>query len=173
MLKNLHFFRQNENINQRLQWGRHGYCLTNKHESLHKWCVNAGRFSAKLMHHQASIVSAPRVWWGIIFNGLRKERLFPVYRQRVALFSAYRQRIGDISSVAAAKLSVSARHAKNAWLEPWDKRLWSYQGDKVLIWRKRNKDGCHDPNIWQNFLKNWCSLGINTCIQLVGEPRHF
>ena len=45
-------------------------------------------------------------------------RLFPEYRQRVALYSAYRQRVGDTSSVAAAKLSVSARHAKRAWLEP-------------------------------------------------------
>ena len=41
-------------------------------------------------------------------NGLKKTRLFPGYRQRVALYSAYRQRVGDVSSVAAAKLSLSA-----------------------------------------------------------------
>ena len=29
-----------------------------------------------------------------------------------------------------------------------DKRLWSYQGDKVQIWRKKIKDGRHDPNIF-------------------------
>ena len=51
-------------------------------------------------------------------NGLKKTRLFPGYRQRVALYSAYRQRVGDVSSVAAAKISVSARHAERAWLEP-------------------------------------------------------
>ena len=46
-----------------------------------------------------------------------------------------------------------------------DKRLWSYQGDKVQIWRKKIKDGRHDPNILTNFLK--CSLGIDICIQYV------
>ena len=51
-------------------------------------------------------------------NGLKKTRLFPGYRQRVALYSAYRQRVGDVSSEAAAKISVSARHAERAWLEP-------------------------------------------------------
>ena len=70
-------------------------------------------------HHQASIASAPRVCWDMaapyFSNGLR---LFPEYRQRVALYSAYRQRVSDTSSVAAAKLSVSAQHAKRAWLEP-------------------------------------------------------
>ena len=45
-------------------------------------------------------------------NELKTERFFPGYRQRVALYSAYRQHVGDISSVAAAKLSVSARHTK-------------------------------------------------------------
>ena len=94
------------------QWGRHSYCLTNKHESLHKWCVNAGRLSAKLGHHQASIASAPCVFWDTAAP------YFSKYRQRVALYSAYRQRVGDTSSVAAAKLSVSAWHAKRAWLEP-------------------------------------------------------
>ena len=48
-----------------------------------------------------------------------------------------------------------------------DKRLGSNQGDKVLIWRKKIKDGHHDSNIFPNFLKNWCSLGINTCIHYV------
>ena len=54
-----------------------------------------------------------------------------------------------------------------------DKRLWSYQGDKVLIWRKKNKDGCHDPNIFPNLLKNWYSLGINTCIQYVEHQMNW
>ena len=49
-------------------------------------------------------------YWSNLGKGLR---------QRVALYSAYRQRVGDTGSVAAAKLSVSARHAKRAWLEPW------------------------------------------------------
>ena len=44
--------------------------------------------------------------------------MIPENRQRVALYSAYRQRVGDTGSVAAAKLSVAARHAKRAWLEP-------------------------------------------------------
>ena len=48
-----------------------------------------------------------------------------------------------------------------------DKRLWSYRGDKVLIWRKNIKDGRHDQDIFPNFLKNWCSLGINTTMQYV------
>ena len=46
-----------------------------------------------------------------------------------------------------------------------DKRLWSYHGDKVLIWRKKIKDGRHDPDILSNFLKNWCRLEINTTMQ--------
>ena len=49
----------------------------------------------------------------------KKSRLIPGYLQRVALYSAYQQRVGDIISVAAAKISVSSRHAKRAWLEPW------------------------------------------------------
>ena len=28
-----------------------------------------------------------------------------------------------------------------------DKRLWSNQGDKVLIWREKIKAGRHDPDI--------------------------
>ena len=52
-------------------------------------------------------------------NKLKKTRLFPGYLQLVALYSAYRQRVGDVSSVSAAKISVSARHAERAWLEPW------------------------------------------------------
>ena len=28
------------------------------------------------------------------------------------------------------------------------------QGDKVLIWRKKTKDGRHDSDIFPNFLKN-------------------
>ena len=111
--KNVDFFGWNKYSNPRPQWGRHSYCLTNKHESLHKWCVNAGRLSAKLGHHQARIASAPRVFWDTAAP------YFSKYRLRVALYSAYRQRVGDTSSVAAAKLSVSARHAKRAWLEPW------------------------------------------------------
>ena len=55
------------------------------------------------MHHQASIASAPQVCWDTaapqFLNRLRKVRLFPVYRQLVALYSAYRKRVGDISSV--------------------------------------------------------------------------
>ena len=43
-----------------------------------------------------------------IFKLIKKERFLPGYRQCVALYSAYRQRVGDISSVAAPKLSVSA-----------------------------------------------------------------
>ena len=64
----------------------------------------------------------------LVFAGIRHPyfsnglRLFPEYLQRVALYSAYRQRVGDTSSVAAAKLSVSAPHAKRAWLEPWS--MW-------------------------------------------------
>ena len=50
---------------------------------------------------------------------LKKRLLFPGYRQRVAFYSAYLQRVGDIGSLAAAELSMSARHAKRAWLEPW------------------------------------------------------
>ena len=34
-----------------------------------------------------------------------------------------------------------------------DKRLWSYQGDKVLIWQKKIKDGRHDQKISSTFLK--------------------
>ena len=34
-----------------------------------------------------------------------------------------------------------------------DKRLWSYQHGKVLIWRKKIKDGRHDQNISRTFLK--------------------
>ena len=52
---------------------------------------------------------------------------------------------------------------KNYYLHPvcWvkivlKKRFCRYQGDKVLIWRKKN------PKILLSFLKNWCSLGINT-----------
>ena len=58
-----------------------------------------------------------------IFKWIKKTRLFPGYRQRVALYAAYRQRVGDVSSVAAAKISVSARHAERAWLEPWCRGL--------------------------------------------------
>ena len=54
-----------------------------------------------------------------ILKLIKRERIFLGYRQRVALYSAYRQRVGDISSVAAAKLSVS----KMAWLEPWGNDL--------------------------------------------------
>ena len=98
MLKNVDFFGRNKYSNPRPQWGRHSYCLTNKHESLHKWCANAGRLSAKSGHHQASIASAPRVFWDTAAP------YFSKYRQRVALYSAYRQRVGYTSSVAAAKL---------------------------------------------------------------------
>ena len=36
----------------------------------------------------------------------------------------------------------------NIWiLSISDKQLWSYQDDKVLIWRKKIKDGRHDPDI--------------------------
>ena len=48
-----------------------------------------------------------------------------------------------------------------------------YQGDKLLIWRKQVKDGRNDPNISPNFLKNWCSLGINTCIQYVEHQMNW
>ena len=51
--------------------------------------------------------------------------------------------------------------------------VWSYQGDKVLIWRKKIKDGYHDPDIFPNFLKNWWSLGINTCIQYVEHQMNW
>ena len=53
-----------------------------------------------------------------------------------------------------------------------DKRIWSYQGDKVLIWRKKIKDGRHNQNISPNFPKNWCSLGINICIQYVEQKKN-
>ena len=48
----------------------------------------------------------------LVFAGIRQPylsneiRLFPEYRQRVALYSVYRQRVGDTSSVAAAKLGL-------------------------------------------------------------------
>ena len=48
-----------------------------------------------------------------------------------------------------------------------DKRLWSYQGDNVLIWRKKIKDGRDDPNVSPNFLTKRRSPGINTCIEYV------
>ena len=54
-------------------------------------------------------------------------------------------------------------------LDILDKWLWSYQGDKVQIWRKKIKDGRRNPNIFTNFLKNWCSLGINNCLQYVEQ----
>ena len=42
-----------------------------------------------------------------------------------------------------------------------DKRFWSYQVDKYLIWWKKIKVGRHDRDIFKNFLKNWCCLGIH------------
>ena len=54
-----------------------------------------------------------------------------------------------------------------------EKRFGRYQGDKVLIWRKKVKDDRNDPNIFPNFLKNWCSLGINTCIQYVEHQMNW
>ena len=33
------------------------------------------------------------------------------------------------------------------------KRRLSYQGDKILIWRKKIKDGCHDLDIFRTFWK--------------------
>ena len=48
-----------------------------------------------------------------------------------------------------------------------DKRLWTYQGDKFVIWRKKIKDAPQDPDIFPNFLQNWCSLGMSTTIQYV------
>ena len=42
-----------------------------------------------------------------------------------------------------------------------------YWVNRVLIWWKKIKDGNHDPDIFQNSLKNWCGLGINT-MQYVG-----
>ena len=45
------------------------------------------------------------------------------------------------------------------------KRFCRYQDDKNLIWRKTIKDGRYDPNFFPNFLKNWWSLGSNTCKQ--------
>ena len=45
-------------------------------------------------------------------------------------------------------------------------RFCRSKSDKVLIWRKK-KDGRHDQDIFKNFLRKWCSLGINTCIQYV------
>ena len=53
-----------------------------------------------------------------------------------------------------------------------DEWLWSYQEDKVLNWREKIKDDRHDPNIFPNFLKNWCSLGINICIQYVEHKKN-
>ena len=49
------------------------------------------------------------------------------------------------------------------WIKKWFCR---YQGDKI-------KDGRHDPNIFPNFLKNWYSLGINTCIQYVEHQMNW
>ena len=54
-----------------------------------------------------------------------------------------------------------------------DKRLWSYQGDKLLIWRKKIDDGRHDPNIFPHFRKKWCGLGINSCIQYVEHKMNW
>ena len=54
------------------------------------------------------------------------------------------------------------------------KRFGRYQGDKLLIWRKKVKDGRNDPKIFPNFLKNWCSLGIDTvCIQYVEHQMNW
>ena len=60
----------------------------------------------------------------------------------------------------------SRNNTSMPYIENWvyyisDKRLWSYQGDKVTIWQKKIKDGRHDPDILPAFLKNWCSLAIN------------
>ena len=54
------------------------------------------------------------------------------------------------------------------YVEYWVYRISGFevdQGDKVLNWRKKIKDGHHDSNIFQNFLKNWCRLGIITTMQ--------
>ena len=78
------------------------------------------------------------------------------------------------------KLSEKLTQPRNYYLHPvcWtqkkSKKLFGrYQGDKVLIWRKKVKDGRNDPNIFPNFLKNWCSLGINTCIQYVEHQMNW
>ena len=42
------------------------------------------------------------------------------------------------------------------YFEYWVDRISgfeSYKGDKVLIWREKNKDGRHDPNIFPTFEK--------------------
>ena len=58
--KNVDFFRVKQIQQSTASMRTSGYCLTNIQESLHKWCVNAGRLSAKSGHHQASIASAPQ-----------------------------------------------------------------------------------------------------------------
>ena len=37
---------------------------------------------------------------------------------------------------------------------------------------KKIKDGHRDPNIFTNFLKNWCSLRIIICIQYVDHKKN-
>ena len=93
----------------------------------------AGRLSAKSGHQQASIASAPRVCWDTaapqFSNGLKKEDYFrgigsvSLFIQRiVGTHTATECNYGDISSVAAAKLSVFK--AKRAWLEPWTHNIY-------------------------------------------------
>ena len=93
---------RDEYSNPRPQWGRHGYCLTRKHESLHEWWVNAGQLSAKSAHHYASIASAPRVCWGTaapqFSNGLTKDD----YLRGNGSVSLFIQRIGSVSAMLVA-----------------------------------------------------------------------
>ena len=50
-----------------------------------------------------------------------------------------------------------------------DKRIWIYQGDKVLICRKKLKMAAMTRIFYRIFYKNWCSLWINNCIQYVNR----
>ena len=59
------------------------------------------------------------------------------------------------------------------YVEPKVNQKSGFVDIRVLIWRKKIKDGRHDPNIFPNSLKNWCSLEINTCIQYVEHQMNW
>ena len=63
------------------------------------------------------------------------------------------------------------------FFEYWVYRISSFEVIRVTIRskfdEKKIKDGRRDPNIFTNFLKNWCSLGINTCIQYVEQQMNW
>ena len=46
-----------------------------------------------------------------------------------------------------------------------DKQLWSYQGDKILIWWKKDWRWSPWPGYFPELSENWCSLGNTTTMQ--------